>query len=456
MPAAPPGVTITRRPGATMPRWRRSPASASTTSSTRAPARTGSRRSRSCSPPAACWTSCSAARRIDRAVAVDVGRDPLRPDPLRRHDAARSAADGYARIPADGELRDGDRVAIVGAAGPMGFMHVIRAATLGPAGDLHVAAIDIDDARLAHLADVAAPLAAENGVEATFQNSRVTPPAEGRVRYVGVMVPAPALVVQAVAMAAPGARLNLFAGFAVGTRASLDLNARHRRGALPVRHQRVRDPGHGRGARATGGRPAGHERLARRGLRDGGGRRRRSRPSRRARPAARSWSTPRSTTWAWSASSELPERFPPRSRRSWTDGRWNARAEAALLAAAAVRPVRVARLHGPGDVRLSDEPVPVAGPRRGPGAGHRGGHLRLRPPLVRGVRDRRCGAGAAARPRPRGGRRHRRAGRGPASGWRSTRTSRAAAATRAPAACRTCARASGSSATAPPTAPCAS
>jgi L-sorbose 1-phosphate reductase len=39
------------------------------------------------------------------------------------------------------------------------------------------------------------------------------------------MVPAPALVVQAVAMAAPGARLNLFAGFAVGTRASLDLNA---------------------------------------------------------------------------------------------------------------------------------------------------------------------------------------------------------------------------------------
>jgi threonine dehydrogenase-like Zn-dependent dehydrogenase len=45
----------------------------------------------------------------------------------------------------------------------------------------------------------------------------------GAYSYVGVMVPAPALVVQAVAMAAPGARLNLFAGFAVGTRADLDL-----------------------------------------------------------------------------------------------------------------------------------------------------------------------------------------------------------------------------------------
>jgi threonine dehydrogenase-like Zn-dependent dehydrogenase len=37
------------------------------------------------------------------------------------------------------------------------------------------------------------------------------------------MVPAPALVQQAIAMAAPGARINLFAGFAVGTRAQLDL-----------------------------------------------------------------------------------------------------------------------------------------------------------------------------------------------------------------------------------------
>jgi len=159
---------------------------------------------------------------VARPVAVDVGR--IHYDPIRfTGTSGSSAADGYASIPADGELRDGDRVAIVGAAGPMGFMHVIRATTLGLT-DVELTALDIDDARLAHLAEIAAPLAAENRVGATFQNSRVTPPAEGLYSYVGVMVPAPALVVQAVAMAAPGARLNLFAGFAVGTRANLDLN----------------------------------------------------------------------------------------------------------------------------------------------------------------------------------------------------------------------------------------
>ncbi len=160
--------------------------------------------------------------RVDRDVAVDVGR--IHYDPIRfTGTTSTSADDGYARIPPTGELRDGDTVAIVGAAGPMGFMHTIRAATIGRTG-LRVSAIDIDDARLAHLAEVAGPLAEAGGVEAEFVNSRLTPPANGWATYVGVMVPAPQLVVQAVAMAAQGARLNLFAGFAVGTRAALDLN----------------------------------------------------------------------------------------------------------------------------------------------------------------------------------------------------------------------------------------
>ncbi len=160
--------------------------------------------------------------RVGRAVAVDVGR--IHYDLLRWVGSpGDDAAAGYASVPADGELRDGDGVAIVGAAGPMGFMHVIRATTAGLHG-LRLAAIDIDDARLAHLADVAAPLAAAAGVEASFVNSRVTPPEDAAYSYVGVMVPAPALVVQAVAMAAAGARINLFAGFAVGTRAALDLD----------------------------------------------------------------------------------------------------------------------------------------------------------------------------------------------------------------------------------------
>jgi threonine dehydrogenase-like Zn-dependent dehydrogenase len=161
-------------------------------------------------------------RAIGRPVAIDVGR--IHYDLVRWvGSAGDSAADGYGRVPATGELRDGDTVAVIGAAGPMGFMHVIRACTMGVAG-VSVAAIDIDDARLAHLAAIAGPLAASGGVTASFVNSRVAAPAEGAFDYVGVMVPAPALVTQALAMAAPGARINLFAGFAVGTRAALDLD----------------------------------------------------------------------------------------------------------------------------------------------------------------------------------------------------------------------------------------
>ena len=166
--------------------------------------------------------------RIGRPVAVDVGRV--------HYDLTRwvgttgdSAADGYAGIPADGELRAGDREAVIGAAGPMGFMHVVRAATSGLAG-LEVVSIDIDDARLAHLADVAGPLAAERGVTASFLNSRTTTPEPG-FSYVAVMVPAPALVVQALDLAGAGARVNLFAGFAVGTLAALDLDTLLAKGA---------------------------------------------------------------------------------------------------------------------------------------------------------------------------------------------------------------------------------
>ncbi len=160
--------------------------------------------------------------RIGRSVAVDVGRI--------HYDLTRwvgtpggSAADGYSIAPADGELRAGDRVAVIGAAGPMGFMHVVRTASSALPG-LSLTAVDIDDARLAHLADVAGPLAAARGIPAAFLNSRTTPLDPG-FSYVAVMVPAPPLVAQAVELAGDGARINVFAGFAAGTRASLDLDA---------------------------------------------------------------------------------------------------------------------------------------------------------------------------------------------------------------------------------------
>jgi threonine dehydrogenase-like Zn-dependent dehydrogenase len=160
--------------------------------------------------------------RIGRPVAVDVGRI--------HYDLTRwvgtpgdDPADGYATAREDGELRAGDRVAVIGAAGPMGFMHAVRTVTCGVPG-ISLTAVDIDDARLAHLAEVAGPLAAARGVGAVFLNGRTTPPQPG-FDYLAVMVPAPPLVAQAVELAADGACVNIFAGFAAGTRAPLDLDA---------------------------------------------------------------------------------------------------------------------------------------------------------------------------------------------------------------------------------------
>jgi threonine dehydrogenase-like Zn-dependent dehydrogenase len=167
-------------------------------------------------------------RRLGRPVAVDVGR--VHYDRVRwTGTTGPSAASGYASAPPDGEIRDGDRIGVIGAAGPMGVMHVVRAITSGRTG-LTVTAIDIDPARLAHLAEVAGPLAREHDVRLEVIDSRSQPPAPG-FDYIAVMVPSPAIAAGAVDLAGERGRINLFAGFALGTRAPLDVDALLAKGA---------------------------------------------------------------------------------------------------------------------------------------------------------------------------------------------------------------------------------
>ncbi|MGC3995807.1 MAG: alcohol dehydrogenase catalytic domain-containing protein [Propionicimonas sp.] len=157
---------------------------------------------------------------FDRLVKIDVGR--VHYDLIRyTGTAGTDAAAGYARIPAQCELREGERIAIVGAAGPMGLMHTVRTAVSGVPG-ITMDAVDVDDARLAHLAAVVAPVAEANGVPASFRNSK-TEPLETGYSYIAAMVPAPFLIAQAVDIATEGAIVNAFAGFAIGTMAELDL-----------------------------------------------------------------------------------------------------------------------------------------------------------------------------------------------------------------------------------------
>jgi threonine dehydrogenase-like Zn-dependent dehydrogenase len=158
---------------------------------------------------------------IGRPVELDVGR--VHYDLTRwTGTSGTSPAGGYSTIPEDGELRSGESMAVIGAAGPMGLMHVVRAASGGLPG-VSIAALDIDDSRLAHLERAAGPIARSHGFELTAVNSRTSEVAPG-FSYVALMVPAPPLVAQAIALSGAGCRINLFAGFATGTRASVDLD----------------------------------------------------------------------------------------------------------------------------------------------------------------------------------------------------------------------------------------
>lgn len=157
---------------------------------------------------------------IDRRVQLDVGR--VHYDFVRYIGTTGDGpAEAYAWVPANGEIRVQDKVAIIGAAGPMGLMHTVRTISLGLPG-VSVDAADVNDERLAHLAEVVDPTAAERGVPLRVVNS-VTTPLQPGYTYVTCLVPVPALLSQAVDLAAEGAIVNAFAGFPAGTLAELDL-----------------------------------------------------------------------------------------------------------------------------------------------------------------------------------------------------------------------------------------
>lgn len=157
---------------------------------------------------------------IGRKVSLDIGR--VHYDFIRFCGTTGSdPAEGYEWIPANGDLREGDKCAFIGAAGPMGVMHTMRAVTSGVPG-LSVVGTDLSDERLENLTAVVGPTAQKNGVPLDIINTSTTPLEYGYT-YVTCLVPVPALVSQAVDMCAEGAILNAFAGIPAGTFGDFDL-----------------------------------------------------------------------------------------------------------------------------------------------------------------------------------------------------------------------------------------
>ena len=160
-------------------------------------------------------------RKIGASVNVGVGR--VHYGMTRWVGTTGSApADSYKNIPLTGEIREGDSVIVIGAGGPMGQMHVIRAVCSG-IKNISVIGTDMDDARLASIQKKADPLAASNSVMMKMINTAKTPLTE-RFSYFALMAPVPALVASSIRDSKPGCLINLFAGIPAPTKHELDLD----------------------------------------------------------------------------------------------------------------------------------------------------------------------------------------------------------------------------------------
>jgi len=127
------------------------------------------------------------------------------------------------KIPASGEIREGDRINVIGAGGPMGVMHVVRNLCQGVEG-ITVYAGDLDDNRLASLTKIARPLAERNHVGYEPYNPSKTASGES-FDYIVLMAPVVKLVAQAVTDAAQDGIINIFAGIPAGVSGPIDVDA---------------------------------------------------------------------------------------------------------------------------------------------------------------------------------------------------------------------------------------
>lgn len=132
-------------------------------------------------------------------------------------------ADALAAIPANGELREGDHVNVIGAGGPMGVMAMVRAVASSRAGALVEGGVR-SRSRAEGLRQRVAPFADARGVDLRiFDPEREAP--RGAVDYAFLMAPVADLIPGLITDAAPGGIINLFAGIPDRVPCRLDLDA---------------------------------------------------------------------------------------------------------------------------------------------------------------------------------------------------------------------------------------
>ena len=130
-------------------------------------------------------------------------------------------AAALASIPERCEMRKGDKINVVGAAGPMGVTHVIRDLCVGDGVTVYAA--DLCDERLEALAKIAEPTAAANGTTYVGYNPTKTQP-DIKFDMQVVMAPVPQLVAAAVTSCSPKGIIDIFAGIPADKYGEIDLD----------------------------------------------------------------------------------------------------------------------------------------------------------------------------------------------------------------------------------------
>lgn len=163
-------------------------------------------------------------------VAVDVGR--IHYDGIMIT-GGRDIDGGYKSIQKS-ELTPGGCAWFIGAAGPMGQMHVERAVSMKN-GPNKILATDTDSGRLATLKDRVSDLAEKNNIDIRFVNpieageTELEAVRDGITGGAGfddivVLAPVPALIEQAAPHLGSRGKMNIFAGVPRGTFVNLDLS----------------------------------------------------------------------------------------------------------------------------------------------------------------------------------------------------------------------------------------
>lgn len=173
-----------------------------------------------------------ATKPMEGKVAVDIGRVHYH-DTMYIGTTSNDIEDGY-KSTRDSEFKPGGTAWFIGAAGPMGQMHVQLACMMAN-GPKKILATDVDSVRMATLHDKVADLAAKKGIEIIFVNPAVDGNDAMKAAFekltggkgfddIVISAPVAALVEGAIEYLGQNGVLNIFVGFPVGTFANIDLS----------------------------------------------------------------------------------------------------------------------------------------------------------------------------------------------------------------------------------------